>query len=313
MQYLYNVPGRHKFLFIITILLVLAGKQKREVLRRIEESHLKIELNRLEKELFYLEKDLVLEPKLYESEHNILPEKHIEETIRPENPDIELIITNPKTTNQQNLTNRLIFRPTKPVILMEPSITEFDILKKISQKSEDIISNQLPIEKALKNLSTTSSCPSPAPLNHPTTPTHNTNSDSFLFPILKWGPTNQVDGLFESIKLAVITNRTLVLPPMYVHFTDHRTVASEASSNNTCSTCIDPSVRVNTQEIVKFVRSVTPEVYYARWEKTLENHKVRLKFSRFELFIIEKGHDSFMNALFSIALIFLVSSKDLYT
>ena len=118
MQYLYNVPGRHKFLFIITILLVLAGKQKREVLRRIEESHLKIELNRLEKELFYLEKDLVLEPKLYESEHNILPEKHIEETIRPENPDIELIITNPKTTNQQNLTNRLIFRPTKSVILI---------------------------------------------------------------------------------------------------------------------------------------------------------------------------------------------------
>lgn len=31
-------------------------------------------------------------------------------------------------------------------------------------------------------------------------PQHNTDSEKFLFPILKWGPTNQVHGLFESIK-----------------------------------------------------------------------------------------------------------------
>lgn len=39
----------------------------------------------------------------------------------------------------------------------------------------------------------------------------------FLLPILKWGPTNQVYGWFESCQLAHILNRTLVVPPMFQH------------------------------------------------------------------------------------------------
>ena len=39
----------------------------------------------------------------------------------------------------------------------------------------------------------------------------------FLLPILKWGPTNQVYGFFESAQLAHILGRVLVVPPMFQH------------------------------------------------------------------------------------------------
>jgi len=42
----------------------------------------------------------------------------------------------------------------------------------------------------------------------------------FLLPILKWGPNNQIRGFYESLRLAIDTNRTLVIPPMFRHLYD---------------------------------------------------------------------------------------------
>ena len=52
------------------------------------------------------------------------------------------------------------------------------------------------------------------------TPEHVTDSEKFILPHLKWGPTNQVFGMFESMQFALDTNRTLVIPPIFRHSTD---------------------------------------------------------------------------------------------
>jgi len=51
-------------------------------------------------------------------------------------------------------------------------------------------------------------------------PIYKLNPNKFLIPALIWGPMNQVEGLRESIAIAISLNRTLVLPPMFRHFTD---------------------------------------------------------------------------------------------
>ena len=40
---------------------------------------------------------------------------------------------------------------------------------------------------------------------------------SFLLPILKWGPNNQVIGFYEAMHMANALNRKLVLPPFFFH------------------------------------------------------------------------------------------------
>ena len=42
-----------------------------------------------------------------------------------------------------------------------------------------------------------------------------TDKTKFLFPIYPYGPNNQVHSFFESLKVAEVLNRTLVLTPMY--------------------------------------------------------------------------------------------------
>ena len=49
-----------------------------------------------------------------------------------------------------------------------------------------------------------------------------TDKTKFLFPIYPYGPNNQVHSFFESLKVAEVLNRTLVLTPMYRHSTDNR-------------------------------------------------------------------------------------------
>ena len=44
------------------------------------------------------------------------------------------------------------------------------------------------------------------------------NPDKFLIPVLAYGPMNQMNGLFETIALSIILNRTLILPKMYSAF-----------------------------------------------------------------------------------------------
>jgi hypothetical protein len=65
-------------------------------------------------------------------------------------------------------------------------------------------------------------CVSPAVIDWhtPMEPKYQLDPNRFLIPALIWGPMNQVEGLRESIAIAISLNRTLVLPPMYRHFTD---------------------------------------------------------------------------------------------
>ena len=113
-------------------------------------------------------------------------------------------------------------------------------------------------------LATCQTCFSPTPTDYEQSiiPLHRTNPDSFLYPILKWGPTNQVQGLFESIKLAIKTNRTLVLPPMFLHFNDKQSISENK--------IIDSSIRINTNAIRKFINTVSPSEYYKKCGRTAE-------------------------------------------
>lgn len=65
-------------------------------------------------------------------------------------------------------------------------------------------------------------CVAPAEIDwaEHTEPKYKLDPNKYLIPALIWGPMNQVEGLRESIAIAIHLNRTLVLPPMYRHFTD---------------------------------------------------------------------------------------------
>ena len=66
-------------------------------------------------------------------------------------------------------------------------------------------------------------------------------------PALIWGPMNQVEGLRESIALAIRLNRTLVIPPMYRHFTDTE------QPNGIC----DAEIRVDIPSIRRLISTVS--------------------------------------------------------
>lgn len=48
----------------------------------------------------------------------------------------------------------------------------------------------------------------------------------FVFPILKWGPNNQILGFYEAMHLANYLNRSIVLPVFHLHDTDRASNAS---------------------------------------------------------------------------------------
>lgn len=82
-------------------------------------------------------------------------------------------------------------------------------------------------------------------LNLPTTELQN---EKFLLPKLKWGPTNQVLGMLEAIQFAQSSNRTLIIPPMFRHFTEH--------SNH--SSMIDMNVRMDVEAIARQWPAIHP-------------------------------------------------------
>lgn len=64
-----------------------------------------------------------------------------------------------------------------------------------------------------------------------------------------------------SPKLSIATNRTLVLPPMFLHFHDQQSSHSGV---------IDPNIRLNTNAILKFVSTTNLEHYLAKCGQTAE-------------------------------------------
>lgn len=66
---------------------------------------------------------------------------------------------------------------------------------------------------------TANHCPHPKKIHwkHYVKPIYDVNKEKFLLPVLNWGPNNQLTGLYESMMLARILDRTLVVPPFYRH------------------------------------------------------------------------------------------------
>lgn len=81
-------------------------------------------------------------------------------------------------------------------------------------------------------------------------PVYFTDPNKFLVPALLWGPSNQINGLKESIALALKLNRTLILPKFYRHYLD-------PFCQNSWTDAIDPSLRINVGKL----RQLLPIIY----------------------------------------------------
>ena len=74
-----------------------------------------------------------------------------------------------------------------------------------------------------------------------TNPMFELNPNKFLIPTLAYGPMNQMNGLFETIALSIILNRTFILPKMYRHYQDFHINKGEWP--------IDPAYRVSIDKL----------------------------------------------------------------
>ena len=88
------------------------------------------------------------------------------------------------------------------------------------------------------------------------TPLFNLNPDKFIIPVLIWGPSNQLDGLKDTIALAIRFNRTLVLPDFYYHNKDPHVRKNLSAYND----ILDPSLRLS----IKNLRRLLPVIYRAK-------------------------------------------------
>lgn len=81
----------------------------------------------------------------------------------------------------------------------------------------------------------------------PVIPLYKTSTTRYIMPVLIWGPMNQVEGLRETIALAIRLNRTIVIPPMYRHFTDP----------NGPNGIVDPEIRIDIPSVRKLISTVS--------------------------------------------------------
>lgn len=81
----------------------------------------------------------------------------------------------------------------------------------------------------------------------PVSPLYETSPNRYIMPVLIWGPMNQVEGLRETIALAIRLNRTVVIPPMYRHFTDP----------NGPNGIVDPEIRIDIPSVRKLISTVS--------------------------------------------------------
>ena len=82
----------------------------------------------------------------------------------------------------------------------------------------------------------------------------------FLLPILKWGPNNQIRGFYESLRLAIDTDRILVIPPMFRHLYD------QLSEKN-----VPAYVRLNLEAINHFHKMVSLDEYKSACRNQIES------------------------------------------
>ena len=75
------------------------------------------------------------------------------------------------------------------------------------------------------------------------------NESKYILPVLLWGPSNQLLGLQESILLAKLLNRTLILPKLYRHYLDPTTKILPDTYNDVLSV----NNRIDLQVLSKLV------------------------------------------------------------
>nr|XP_039262015.1 uncharacterized protein LOC120338145 [Styela clava] len=83
-------------------------------------------------------------------------------------------------------------------------------------------------------------------------PTLYLRPDKFLYPVGRWGPNNQLFGFFEAIFVAVVLNRTFVLPRFLKHHLDKQSHSTEFTS---------PSHYVDVEYYCKFISCITLESF----------------------------------------------------
>ena len=133
-------------------------------------------------------------------------------------------------------------------------LASFLILIGILYTNFDLFQGEKQPEVKLERILTQSSPPS-----GPTCPIslkdtfNNTNkpslnkSDRILLPILKWGPTNQVLGFYESKKVAEYLNAKLVYPPFYLAKTD-KNFAKEKQWLSPKELIVPAKLRINVKD-----------------------------------------------------------------
>ena len=89
------------------------------------------------------------------------------------------------------------------------------------------------------------------------------DANKYLIPLLLWGPSNQLVGFRESVALAIILNRTLILPKMYRHYVD------PASGTTEWHDAIDPGMKLSITHLQKLL----PVVYISELHKICPDQK----------------------------------------
>ena len=100
-------------------------------------------------------------------------------------------------------------------------------------------------------------------------PYFNLRRDKFLIAVPIYGPNNQMNGIQESIGLAIKLNRTFVLPKLYRHHSDQR--ANGLNQFNE-KVVIDPGIRIDIKELNKLLPTVFIEDII-KYCKTSENDR----------------------------------------
>lgn len=77
-------------------------------------------------------------------------------------------------------------------------------------------------------------------------PTYPLSTTKYLATVLTFGPNNQIRGFRESVYLAIMLNRTLVLPPFFKHS------RNDPTANNR-ETIVSPETRIDIQELNKLI------------------------------------------------------------
>lgn len=148
---------------------------------------------------------------------------------------------------------------TRPIVRTISS-TEVEDEIIIEEEEEEIVEYNEPIYPIdTLQISTESDCIEPLNFEQLSNikPKYQTDANSFLVPILIWGPNNQIRGFIETIFLAIKLNRTLLIPPFFRH-------SSELGSLDDHATVLTPERVIDLESLAKIV-SIAP--YDAAAEK----------------------------------------------